>query len=154
MIAAFGLLPRTSLMCGDLNTSEKHLVMLIIALAGSNRTVILDEPFTALTHDQTIKLIKIIRQKYDCTLIVTAKTKASLELLQPQSILTIRDQNLPIEELEEPSYLLAVRLKPPAKRNDPGLGDDPDALLDVQQSGNSGTSLQEGINCLTGQQLQ
>lgn len=55
--------------------------MLILALAGSNRTVILDEPFTGLTHDQTIKLVKIVRQKYDCTLIVTAKTKAQLDML-------------------------------------------------------------------------
>lgn len=81
MIAAFGLFNRMNVLVSDLNTAEKHILMLVLALAGSNRTVILDEPFTGLTHDQTIKLVKIIRQKYDCTLIVTAKTKAQLELL-------------------------------------------------------------------------
>ena len=83
MVAAFGLYTRTNVLVRDLTISEKHILMLIITLAGSNRTVILDEPLTGLSHDQTLKLVKIIRQKYDCTLIITAKTKAELELLQP-----------------------------------------------------------------------
>lgn len=93
MVVAFSLFSRVSMLVRDLTANDKHLLMLILALAGSNRTVVLDEPFTGLTHDQTIKLVKIIRQKYECTLIVTAKSKAELELLQPQSILTIRDQS-------------------------------------------------------------
>ena len=91
MIAAFGLFKRAKIFVKNLKASEKHLFMLILALSGSAKTVILDEPFTGLNQDQTIKLVKIIRQKSDCTLIVTAKSKAVLELLQPQSILTIRD---------------------------------------------------------------
>ena len=44
-----------------LNASDRHIAQLILALAGSNRTVILDEPFTGLTHEQSLKLVKIIR---------------------------------------------------------------------------------------------
>ena len=75
MVASFGLYMRANTLVKNLKANEKHLLMLILALAGSNRTVILDEPFTGLSNDQTLKLVKIIRQKSDCTLIVTAKTK-------------------------------------------------------------------------------
>jgi len=60
----------------NLNASDRHIAQLILALAGSNRTVILDEPFTGLTNEQSLKLVKIIRQKHECTLIVTAKSRA------------------------------------------------------------------------------
>ena len=50
MIATFGLYKRMNLLVKDLRASERHLVMLILALSGSNRTVILDEPFTGLTY--------------------------------------------------------------------------------------------------------
>lgn len=83
MLVAFNLHSRSGVLVKDLNANEKHLMMLTLALAGSHRTVILDEPFTGLTHDQGIKLAKIIRQKYDCTLIISAKSKAHLEYLQP-----------------------------------------------------------------------
>ena len=51
MVAAFGLWSRRNVIVRDLEPIEKHLLMLIITLAGSNQTVILDEPFTGLTHD-------------------------------------------------------------------------------------------------------
>lgn len=76
MVLALGLYNRLSVPVQNLTPSEKHITMLILALAGSARTVILDEPFTGLSHEQSIRLVKIIRQKYDCTLIVTAKSKA------------------------------------------------------------------------------
>jgi ABC-type multidrug transport system ATPase subunit len=50
----------------------------------------LDEPFTGLSHEQALKLVKIVRQKVDCTLIVTAKSKAAIEMLQPHQVLTIQ----------------------------------------------------------------
>ena len=68
-------------MVSALRVSERHLLKLILALAGSARTLILDEPFTGLTRDQSLKLVKILRQKHDCTLIVTARSKAEIELL-------------------------------------------------------------------------
>ena len=89
MIVSFGLSRRTAVLARHLTVSEKHITQIILALAGSNRTVILDEPFTGLTQEQTLKLVKIIRQKNDCTLIVTAKSKASIEMLQPHQVLTI-----------------------------------------------------------------
>ena len=84
MLVAFNLYSRLDVIVKDLNANEKHLMMLILALAGSHQTLILDEPFTGLTHDQSIKIVKIIRQKNDCTVIITAKSKAHLEYLQPQ----------------------------------------------------------------------
>lgn len=51
MVVAFGLYPSLHILVRNLNTSHKHLLMLVLALTGSNRTVILDEPFTGLTHD-------------------------------------------------------------------------------------------------------
>lgn len=51
MIAAFGLYKRAKIFVKNLKASEKHLFMLILALSGSAKTVILDEPFTGLTHD-------------------------------------------------------------------------------------------------------
>ena len=76
MVIAFGLHSRLSVPINELTPGEKHLTMLILALAGSARTVILDEPFTGLSYEHSIRLVKILRQKYDCTLIVTAKSKA------------------------------------------------------------------------------
>jgi len=61
MLTAFGLSTRVNVLVRDLEASEKHLTMLILALAGANRTCILDEPFTALSQEQSIKLVKIIR---------------------------------------------------------------------------------------------
>ena len=61
MLVTFGLYERRNTLFKHLNANEKHLTMLILALAGSSRTVILDEPFTGLSHDQTLKLVKIIR---------------------------------------------------------------------------------------------
>lgn len=69
---------------------------------------------------------------------MTSKSKATLELLQPQSILTIRDQNQPVDDLMDPSYLLAVRLKPKKnQRKDwETLGNvDPDRVMDMPNSG-------------------
>ena len=51
MIIAFGLHSRRYKQVKELSESEKHLTMLILALAGSHQSVILDEPFTGLTHD-------------------------------------------------------------------------------------------------------
>jgi len=38
-----------------------------------------------------LKVVKIIRQMHDCTIIVTAKSKQQLELLQPNAILNIKE---------------------------------------------------------------
>ena len=61
MIHTFGLKERLGCLIGELKASERHLVKLILALAGSARTVILDEPFAGLTRDQSLKLVKILR---------------------------------------------------------------------------------------------
>ena len=51
MVVSFGLYERRDVLLKNLIANEKHLLMLILALAGSSRTCILDEPFTGLTHD-------------------------------------------------------------------------------------------------------
>lgn len=80
MITSFNLTERLNVPMKHLNETERHLTQLIVALAGANRTVILDEPFSGLTSEQTLKLVKIIRQKCDCTVIITAKSKSQIEL--------------------------------------------------------------------------
>ena len=82
-----------------------------MALSGSNKTVILDDPFTGLTHDQTLKLVKIIRQKIDCTLIVTAKSKAQIEMLHAHQVLTIQNKPAQYQAAPPSGFLLAVRVK-------------------------------------------
>lgn len=111
-------------MVKDLHISEKHLAVLVIALGGSNRTVILDEPFSGLSYDHQLKLVKIIRQKHDCTVIVTAKSKADIELLQPHSVLTIATSTNQYTEPDQNGYLLALRLKPsvPLQSNEDDQG--------------------------------
>ena len=83
MLVTFGLRERQGCLVSELHVGERHLLKLILALAGSARSLILDEPFAGLTRDQTLKLVKILRQKHDCTLIVTARSKTEIELLQP-----------------------------------------------------------------------
>ena len=83
MVLSFGLKARQHVLVKKLNANERHIIQLILALAGSNRTVILDEPFAGLTSEQSLKLVKILRQKHECTLIVSAKSKTEIELLQP-----------------------------------------------------------------------
>ena len=61
MVTSFNLLDRLNVPVLKLNETERHIVQLIVALAGSNRTVILDEPFSGLTSEQALKLVKIIR---------------------------------------------------------------------------------------------
>ena len=51
MLVTFGLYERRHTILKNLNANEKHLTMLIMALAGSTKTCILDEPFTGLSHD-------------------------------------------------------------------------------------------------------
>lgn len=51
MLVTFGLYDRRHTIFKSLNANEKHLTMLILALAGSSKTCILDEPFTGLSHD-------------------------------------------------------------------------------------------------------
>ena len=89
MMSSFGLVNRQSVLIKNLNETERHITQLILALSGCNRTVILDEPFSGLTSEQNLKLVKIIRQKHDCTVIVTAKSKAQIELFQPHQIVQI-----------------------------------------------------------------
>jgi ABC-type multidrug transport system ATPase subunit len=72
----------------------------------------LDEPFTGLTQEQTLKLVKIIRQKNDCTLIVTAKSKASIEMLQPHQVLTIQSKQSQYQGVNNVGHLISLRLKP------------------------------------------
>ena len=61
MIFTFGLELRLGRLISELHANERHLAKLILALAGSKRTVILDEPFAGLTRDQSLKLVKILR---------------------------------------------------------------------------------------------
>ena len=51
MLTSFGLHDRQNVLVKDLNETERHITQLILALAGSNRTVILDEPFSGLTSE-------------------------------------------------------------------------------------------------------
>ena len=78
MVMAFGLHQCLHTQVHAMHANEKHLAGLVLALSSSNRTCILDEPFTGLSYDQSIKLVKIIRQKYNCTIIITASSKAQL----------------------------------------------------------------------------
>ena len=51
MITSFGLVNRQNVLIKNLNETERHITQLILALSGSNRTVILDEPFSGLTSE-------------------------------------------------------------------------------------------------------
>lgn len=61
MIVSFNLSDRLGVLMSELNETERHLTQLIVALSSSNRTIILDEPFTGLSTQQILKFVKIIR---------------------------------------------------------------------------------------------
>ena len=101
MVDTFEIAPeRQNVPVRDAYETERHLVQLILALAGSRRTLILDEPFIGLSRDQSLKLVRIIRQKHGCTVIVTAKSKSEIELFQPHTTVSIRDKHdkAPVED--------------------------------------------------------
>lgn len=69
--------------------SERNIAQIIIALSGSNQTIVLDDPFNGLPHVTVLKLMKIIEQKVDTTLIVSARSMTTIEMLQPNHVMTI-----------------------------------------------------------------
>lgn len=50
MMTAFGLADRKNVLAKNLTETERHIVQLLTALAGSNKTVILDDPFQGLNQ--------------------------------------------------------------------------------------------------------
>lgn len=50
MVTAFGLADRKNVLAKNLTVSERHIVQLLAALSGSNRTLILDDPFQGLSQ--------------------------------------------------------------------------------------------------------
>lgn len=51
--------------------------------------MVLDDPFNGLPKQTALKLMKIIEQKVDTTLIVSARSMTAIELLQPNHVMTI-----------------------------------------------------------------
>lgn len=81
MISQFGLRDRLGVMTRDLSSSEKSLAQLLIALTGSNKTLVLDDPFHDLPQPTIFKLVKIIEQKTDCTFIISSRSQGAIETL-------------------------------------------------------------------------